>query len=174
MRKSSFIVSAVIFAGVLIAIAIFAKEPINITQSISIGVENTDHDLNELERMNMKFETPTTQPKINATLAIENAEKTFGTMSKDIHVEYQLITSPFRLFSDEAITKNPDLKKNGIEKLQAYIISFRGLNIPSSGPKLDILNNAPVEQQEHRKSNNEFNVVVDATTGVTIEAFSYR
>jgi hypothetical protein len=173
MRKS-FIVLAFFFAGAFMTIAIFAKQPINITQSVFIGVENTDHDLNELERMNMKFETPTTQPKINATTAIKNAETTFGTKSKDIHVEYQLVTSPFRLFSDEAITKNPELKRKGIEKLQAFIISFRGLDIPSSAPKLDELNNAPIEQHEHRRNNNEFNVVVDATTGVTLEAFSYR
>jgi hypothetical protein len=173
MRKSFIVAALLIFTIALIAIS--PQQSNSIEPSVTIGVENTDHDLKKLEDMSMKFETPATQAKIYASVAIKNAEKTFGTMSEDIHVEYQLVTSPFRLFSDEAITKNPDLKSKGIEKLQAYIISFRGLDIPSSsGPKLDVLNNAPVEQLEHRRSNNEFNVVVDATTGVTLEAFSYR
>jgi hypothetical protein len=172
MRKSFIVAALLIFTIALIAIS--PKQSNSIEPSVSIGVENTDHDLKKLEQMSMKFETPATQAKIYASVAIKNAEKTFGIMSEDIHVEYQLVTSPFRLFSDEAITKNPDLKSKGIEKLQAYIISFRGLDIPSSAAKLEELNNAPVEQQEHRRNNNEFNVVVDATTGVTLEAFSYR
>lgn len=158
MRKSF------IFAGVLIAIAIFPLQSNSIESSVSIGVEKTDHDLKKLEQMSMKFETPETQAKINATIAIKNAEKTFGTKSNDIHVEYQLVTSPFRSFSDEAITKNPDIKSKGIEKFPAYIISFRGLDIPSS---------VPMGQSEMRFSH-ELNVVVDATTGVALKAFSYR
>jgi hypothetical protein len=164
MRKSFIFAIILIFAGVLIAIAIFPQQSNSIESAVSIGVENTDHDFKKLEQMNMMFETPKTRAKINASIAIKNAENAFGTNSKEIHVEYQLVTSPFRSFSDEAITKNPDLKSKGIEKLPSYIISFRGLDIPSS---------APTGQSEMRSSH-ELNVVVDATTGVALEAFSYR
>jgi hypothetical protein len=162
MRKSFIVAVVLIFAVVLIAI--FPQQSNSIEPSVSIGLENTDHDIKKLEQMNMKFETPATQAKIKASIAIKKAEKFFGTKSKDIHVEYQLLTSPFRLFSDDAITKNPDLKSKGIEKLPAYIISFRGFDIQSQGPR----------RQSEMPSCDELNVVVDAKTGVVLLSFSYR
>lgn len=130
----------------------------------------TEHDLKALSNMNIRLDIPIQSAKGDSSVAIQNAKATYPFLetAKDVKVEYHLLTDKvFQLLSEEALSKNPDLKSKGaIEKLPVFLISFKGVQVPSSG--------GPMNGPELKDSRTEFNVVVDATSNVPLFAFSYR
>ncbi|MFC4767871.1 hypothetical protein [Effusibacillus consociatus] len=137
--------------------------------TVNAGVK-TEQNLTKLEEMDMKLELSVSPAPIDEDAAIESAKATFGGLvvgAKQVKVEYHMLTNKsFQLFSEEAIQKNPSLKTKGIDRLPVYIVTFKGVEIEQSGPK---------KQTESPKGkHSELNVVVDATTGVALKAFSYR
>jgi hypothetical protein len=85
----------------------------------------TNHDLVKLKSANIILRKPMVKPKINQQTAMQNARKFLGRIpnSKEkVDAEYHLISaSGSKMFSDEAINKNPALK-HGMIDIPAYIV----------------------------------------------------
>ena len=171
MRRFSRLAIISITAFGLIAGSItFNSNPIQgAPTKVEVG-PNTSHAAEKLSKMNTKFQPLLTNAQVDVATAVKNAESIypFTSDATKIHVELHRVTSPFKLLSPEALSKNPKLAaKNAIEDIPSYVISFVGVKPPvaSSGP---IINSNQVDTRQ------EFNVVVDATSGVVLYAFSYR
>jgi len=137
---------------------------------ISHASVTTGQDINKLSKMNIYISHPTLPAKIDQEVALENAKSAFKEWSNDstnTTIEYQIMTNEsFNGFSPEALEKNPKLgKSHKIENLPVYIISFKGMSYTAS---------TPIGYKGTPFIHHEYNVVVDATTGVPLFGYSYR
>ncbi len=166
MRKVVLACLVVILSFSLLVSVTVLPSPSDASIPVFAGPQNSAHDLKSLADMGMRLEIPTENAAVSPSVALQNANKTFPSSTRnstDTRFEYHLLTNnSFKLFSEEALAKNPKLKsENTIDKLPVYIISY----------KVGRVAGLPTGRQDTRK---EFNVVVDATTGVPLYAFSYR
>lgn len=133
-------------------------------------VVKTKLDTKAMEVDHIKLNVPQTAAVIDSQTAIENAKKAFpdwAADAKEVSVEYHLVTNnTFKLFSDDALNKNSDLKnKKHMDKLPAYIVSFSGMTYYAHVPK-DFKGEIP--------AHHEYNVIVDAKSGEPLMGFSNR
>ncbi|SHI12554.1 hypothetical protein [Desulfosporosinus lacus] len=138
----------------------------------------TSQNLASLSKIGYEFNVPALPAVISPDVAIRNASVTYpGLKGKtDYTVEYQVLTVPkFNAFSQEALEKNPVLNaKKLIDHLPVYIISYENMLIPVHSP----IGTKSSETQDSSVpagyQKGEYNVVVDATSGVPLLVFSYR
>lgn len=111
-----------------------------------------------------------TNDLVSESLALEEAKQEFPQWevdSDEVTIEYHKITNDtFRDFSEEALEKNPQLKKTGyMSELPVYIVSYKGMSYEG---------NVPDSYEGEVPVHHEYNVVIDASTGEPLMAFSYR
>lgn len=83
-------------------------------------------------------------------------------VTKNVHYQLNKVTLPgYNLFSYQALEKNPKLKLGNTQELPVWLVTFRGVNIPSSNLGKKIYNH-------------EIVYVVDAETGEMLWGFTYR
>lgn len=141
-----------------------------VTRTTQAAPVETEQNVNELSKMSIHISHPTSSPKIDEKTALENAKATFPKWASDannVKIEYQIMTNDsFNAFSPEALEKNSDLKKkNKIDNLPVYIISFKGMSYEAKTPH---------GYKGKPFVHHEYNVVVDAATGVPLFGYSYR
>lgn len=130
----------------------------------------TELDTGKMLAAGMSIDTPAAPGKIKEQEALESAKQHFPGWARDakeVKVEYHLMTNKrYQGFSQEALEKNANLKaKKHMDKTPVYIVSFKGMEYEVG---------APIKYKGEKIIHHEYNVVVDATTGVPLMGFSHR
>jgi hypothetical protein len=131
----------------------------------------TAHDISVLHSAGVKLKKPTSDPAITSDTAISAASKFcsgYAQKAKSITSEYHLLTNGnFAALSETAKEKNPKLKQEGfLNDTPVYIVTFNGIT--------KIGHDAVPKLNRAATIFKEYNVVVDATSGEILYAFSYR
>jgi hypothetical protein len=121
---------------------------------------------------NIILEAPTNSAAIDSKTAVETAKAKhpeWASVAKEIKVENQLLTNKnWEALPPIAFEKNPALKSKGHpERIPVYIVSFQGLNEQARSFPKNFQGTPPAPTTE-------WNVVVDATTGIPLMSFTYR
>jgi len=128
------------------------------------AARDTENDIQKLHVMGIFFGQNNNKPTIDEKVAINNAKEVFGGMvgeSTGVSVEYQVIADggDKESFIDAIKEAKPGILKADENELPAYIVTFKGVQIPSS--------------YGHRY-HQEFGVIVDARTGEVLQGYTYR
>lgn len=158
MRKKLIISCILLIVAVSVGVFVYAQN-----SQVRTGL-----DLNKLSKVNITLDMPTATAKINPSEAIATAKKAFPQFTngaKEVNVEYQLVTNQeFKLFSAQALEKNPTLNAKGyMDKLPVYIITFKGLEYKGFGCEPGCPEPPPFH---------ESNIIIDAMTGEPLMSFA--
>ncbi|MCX7571981.1 hypothetical protein OS242_18750 [Tumebacillus sp. DT12] len=143
---------------------------ITIATAALLLAASTLHITGKMLAAGMSIEAPTSPGKIKEREALESAKQQspgWARDAKEVKVEYHLMTNKrYQGFSEEALEKNANLKANKhMNKTPVYIVSFIGMEYEVG---------APIKYKGEKIIHHEYNVVVDATTGVPLMGFSHR
>lgn len=178
--SKKFILTGLVLAMIISLFGTGLIKPKNISAEPTylVGVTpTTNQDLGKLSKIGFELNAPAHPAAISSDVALKNARVTYPGLAnnENYSIEYQVLTSPkFNLFSVEALEKNPVLKSSDrIDHLPVYIIIYKNMLIPYSTPS----GTSPQKQDSsvpegYKKG--EYNIVVDATSGVPLMVFSYR
>jgi hypothetical protein len=115
-----------------------------------------------LQRLGIRYETPTAASKITREQAIQAASAWLGSYWAS-HASQ--VSAQYVLFSDDEYTAidAPGRQYLRFQRVPAWVVTFEGLSLPSRGPPTQP---AVYSHEEH--------IVIDAETGIYMEAFSYQ
>ena len=110
------------------------------------------------------------QPTVDASEAIQIAQKEFENFVS----EATSVATAFGLFTDTnygPVDGEEGPVTPSFVKVPAWIVTFNGLKMEGAGG-VPVDPKSPLPRES--RPNTELNVVIDATTGEVIEAFTYR
>lgn len=121
----------------------------------------------DIDITNCSDATPIT--KEQAIKAAKNECPGYAAEATEIVAQKNYMTNKsFQMFSPEALAKNRSLKDNGLDNSPVWIVSFKGLTIYRCGLS-DM-----TDDMRKASSHQEYDVVVDATSGETLFSTTFR
>lgn len=130
----------------------------------------THQVVSQLNTMGITFDATTSPAKISSDEAIQIAKGIspyYAQQAKHIVVEYQLVTDPnVRMLPPEELKQNSQVAKDGyLNQTPCYIVTFEGVQK---------FGHLPANSKSNPVKHSEYNVVIDANTGVALFGFDYR
>lgn len=170
MSAKKKIVGLLFFAGVLAVVALAGVLAKNETSSARAAQSCGE---TQPTRANIRFASSqgTSAPQVTLQQAITAAKKTASFSIENASA----VNAKYVLFSDDAIgvAQTPGDDNTVVlsyQNVPAWVVTFCGLDIPAVGPRMP---------QQLRKTrtipmNHEWNVVINANTGESIEEFTFK